>query len=362
MPQPKTLRVLVVDDSTTVRAVLRRLFGRTPDIAVVGEASDGARAVEETIRLAPDVVLMDIEMPIMDGFVATSRIMAVKPTPILVLTSRANRNQVEIAFEAIRHGALEVLAKPEDTAGWENLAATLPVTVRAAAQVRSAPARGPSGAATPPWSESVHRAGGQAVTPELRPGRPVRFVAIGASTGGPSALHAFLGALPPEPPAPVLVVQHIASGFEEGLADWLAKDLQRDVRVARDGEVAEPGSVRVGPPGAHLRLAANGVLRLDTATPPRGGHRPAVDELFLSCAETCPHEVAGVLLSGMGADGADGLLALRRAGGLTMVQDEASSVIFGMPRAALERGAAEIALAPTELARLLARHWHGGQP
>ena len=360
MAQPKPVRVLVVDDSATIRAVLRRLFGRTSDVTVIGEASDGARAVAETLRLGPDVVLMDIEMPGMDGFAATSRIMAVKPTPILVLTSRANRNEVETAFEAIRHGALEVLAKPEDTAGWERLAATLPVTVRAAAQVHSVQPHEPAGEQA--GRADMRRATARVVKPDLARGQSIRFVAVGASTGGPNAIHAFLGALPPSPPAPVLVVQHIASGFEEGLADWLAKDLQRDVRVARDGEVAEPGAVRVGPAGAHLRLGAKGTLLLDTATPPRGGHRPAVDELFFSCAENSPHHVAGVLLSGMGVDGAEGLLALRRAGGLTMVQDEASSVIFGMPRAALDRGAAEIALPPAELAHLLGRHWEARRP
>ncbi len=358
MPPPPPVRVLVVDDSATVRAVLRRLFGRTPDITVVGEAADGVHAVDETLRLSPDVVLMDIEMPVMDGFAATSRIMAVKPTPILVLTSRANRNEVETAFQAMRHGALEVLAKPEDTTGWEKLAATLPVTVRGAAEVHPTWPHGPAGAATSAPAVS-RRVAAPALSPGAARGLHIRFVAVGASTGGPSALHAFLRGLGSSPPVAVLVVQHIATGFEEGLADWLAKDLQRDVRVARDGEATAPGTVRVGPAGFHLRLAPKGMLRLDGATPPRGGHRPSVDELFLSCAETSPQEVAGVLLSGMGADGAEGLLALRRAGGLTMVQDEASSVIFGMPRAALERGAAEIAQAPAALAQLLVRQWQG---
>jgi len=352
MPAGAPIRVLVVDDSATVRAVLRRLFGKTGDIAVVGEAEDGSHAVEATIELAPDVVLMDIEMPVMDGFEATARIMAARPTPIVVLTSRANRDQVATAFEAIRRGAVEVFAKPADPAGWEQLSTTLPPAVRAAAGARTAP----SFAGRAHVAPRHHPAPLGAPAPQP-PRGPVRFVAIGASTGGPNAIHEFLKALPAATPAPVLIVQHIAAGFEEGFADWLAKDLKRDVRIAVDGEACRPGTVRVAPSGAHLLLEPRGVLRLDAARPPRGGHRPSADELFLSCAASCPKEAAGVLLSGMGADGAEGLLALRRAGGLTMVQDEASSVVFGMPRAALERGAADLALPPRELAAAIARHW-----
>ncbi|HUK13961.1 MAG TPA: chemotaxis protein CheB [Thermoanaerobaculaceae bacterium] len=351
------IRVVVVDDSATVRAVLRRLLGKTGDLVVVAEAEDGAHAVEATVELAPDVVLMDIEMPAMDGFEATARIMAVRPTPIVVLTSRANRDQVATAFEAIRRGAVEVFAKPADTAGWDELSVTLPPAVRAAAGARAASAVAARARPTPPLHATRVASTGQ-----QQPRAPIRFVAIGASTGGPNAIHEFLKALPAAAPAPVLIVQHIAAGFEEGFADWLAKDLKRDVRIAGDGEVCRSGTVRVAPAGAHLLLEPRGVLRLDAARPPRGGHRPSADELFLSCAASCPREVAGVLLSGMGADGAEGLLALRRAGGLTMVQDEASSVVFGMPRAALERGAADLALPPRELAAAIARHWQEARP
>ncbi|HEV3460355.1 MAG TPA: CheB methylesterase domain-containing protein, partial [Thermoanaerobaculia bacterium] len=188
-------------------------------------------------------------------------------------------------------------------------------------------------------------------------GGGLRWVAIGASTGGPAALRELLEEVPAEPPVSFLVVQHIAAGFEAAMADWLNKELSLDVRLARDAELPRHGAVRLAPAGAHLRLGAGGVLRLDAETPARRGHRPSVDELFLSCAECCPRQSAGVLLTGMGTDGVEGLAALRRAGALTLVQDEATSVVFGMPRVALERGAAERALAPRELARALARHW-----
>ena len=356
--QPPAIGVLIVDDSATVRAVLRRLIGGVPDLHVLGEATDGEQAVEQTIRLSPDVILMDIEMPVMDGFAATERIMAVRPTPILVVTSRANRNQVRTSFEAMRRGAIEVIPKPEDPAGWDILARTLPLTIRAAAQARTGRTAKIARPHTRPGREPLRGTGNGAAT--LSSSARIRYVAIGASTGGPWAVHTLLAELPAAPPAAVLVVQHIAPGFEEGFAEWLASDLKRDVRVARDGEVATPGTVRVAAAGAHLLLEAGGVLRLDATRPSRTVHRPSADELFLSCAASCPEATAGVLLTGMGSDGAQGLAALREAGGLTMVQDEASSAVFGMPRAALEAGAATIALPPEEIGRLLARSWQGG--
>ena len=347
--------VLIVDDSATVRAVLRRLVAAAPDMRVVGEAGDGAQGVEAAVRLAPAVILMDLEMPVLDGFAATERIMALCPTPILVVTSRANRSQVQTAFEAIRRGAVEVLPKPEDAAGWELMATALPAAIRAAAQARVAPAGGRDAR-----KRGASPAPGAAAVPALPP--RVRYVAVGASTGGPSALRDLLAALPAAPPAAILVVQHIAAGFEEGLTEWLAADLGRDVKVATDGEPAAPGKVRIAPGGAHLRLVAGGVVQVDGARPPRGVHRPSADELFESCAACCPTLTAGVLLTGMGADGAQGLAALRRAGGFTMVQDEVSSVVFGMPRAALAAGAATIALPPGELGKLLGRIWSGETP
>jgi chemotaxis response regulator CheB len=251
------------------------------------------------------------------------------------------------------------------------LADSLPQTVRVVAEARprvlqspgSAPARGPGGGAAGARRRAAPaRAGAAATAVEPEPaggrrGERLRWVAIGASTGGPAAIRELLEEVPAGPPASFLVVQHIAAGFEAAMAEWLNKELPLDVRLARDAESPRHGAVRLAPAGAHLRLAAGGVLRLDSDTPARRGHRPSVDELFLSCAEICPRESAGVLLTGMGTDGVEGLVALRRAGSLTLVQDEASSVVFGMPRVALERGAADLAQAPRDLARTLARHW-----
>jgi two-component system chemotaxis response regulator CheB len=346
------IRVVLVDDSASVRAVLRRFFAKTPDIQVVGEAEDGAQALRAVLDFQPQVVVMDLQMPVMDGYSAIEQIMAVRPTPIVVLSSRANRNQMQTAFEAMRRGALEVLPKPEDTPSWQQLADSLPGVVRAITEAQAQPRPKRSRAAEAEARLAQAQASSQP--------QELRWVAIGASTGGPAALRELLEEVPADAPVGFAVVQHIASGFELGLADWLNKEFPFDVRLARDGEVLRKGMLRLAPGGAHLRLEAGGVLRLDTQSPARRGHRPSVDELFLSCAESCPREVAGVIMTGMGSDGADGLLALRKAGGLTLAQDEASSIIFGMPRVALERGAADIALPPRALAQALARVWGKG--
>jgi two-component system chemotaxis response regulator CheB len=344
------IRVVLVDDSPSVRAVLRRFFAKTADIQVVGEAEDGAQALRAVLDFQPQVVVMDLQMPVMDGYSAIEQIMAVRPTPIVVLSSRANRNQMQTAFEAMRRGALEVLPKPEDTPSWQQLAESLPETVRAIAEAQAQPR--PKRSRTAEAEARFAQASHASTLPQ-----ELRWVAIGASTGGPAALRELMEEVPADAPVGFAVVQHIASGFELGLADWLNKELPFDVRLARDGEVLRRGMLRLAPGGSHLRLEAGGVLRLDTQSPPRRGHRPSADDLFFSCAESCPREVAGVIMTGMGADGADGLLALRKAGGLTLAQDEASSIIFGMPRVALERGAADIALPPRALAHALARVW-----
>lgn len=397
------IRVLIVDDSATVRAVVRRMLGGSGEVEVAGEAADGAAAVEAVGRLRPDLVLMDLEMPVLDGMSAIARIMATRPTPILVLTSRTQRDTA-LAFQAMRAGAVDLLPKPIDPEGWQALRRILPelaveTTTTFARRLGGPPAAGqaagqPVGASPDQRGSSSGQFAAVAVDPPggavgagtaggPRRGEPApvasraltaseaaarrstaipagaraRWVAIGASTGGPVALHDLFAALPPDPPATFLVVQHITAGFEAGLAEWLARDLRRDVRVARDGEEGRQGAIRLAPNGAHLVLGADGCLHLDSQTAPRGPHRPAVDELFASCARMAPRDTVGILMTGMGKDGADGLLALRRAGGMTMVQDADTAAVFGMPRVALERGAAELALPPGEMARLLARMW-----
>lgn len=338
-PIRPTIRIVIVDDSPSVRAVVRRFFSWTEDIEVVGEAADGAAAVELVIAQEPDVVLMDLIMPGLDGYGATEQIMATRPTPIIVLSSRANRNQMRIAFECMRRGAVEVMPKPEDTESWKQLADSLPELVRT---VAARPGR--NAVEVPPAPVEIEPAP-----------RRLRWVAVGASTGGPTALRELIEALPVPFPMSILIVQHITAGFEAGLADWLNKEFPPDIRLAKDGEMPRPGTIRLAPRDAHLVLDPGGILRLDRATPARGGHRPSVDELFSSVAKSAPGNAAGVLLTGMGTDGADGLAELHQSGALTFAQDQASSVVFGMPRAAIERGVADLVMSPAEIGRTLGR-------
>ena len=235
---------------------------------------------------------------------------------------------------------------------------TLPLTLRAVAKVGPPTVRSPSRRPSRRPRRTKTRARSLPISPlPAGPGPNLRWIGVGASTGGPAAIRDLLEALPSKLPASVLLVQHIAPGFELGLADWLKRELGLDVRVARQGERPRPGAVRLAPAGYHLRLAPGGVLELDASAPPVQGHRPAVDELFQSLAEGDSLRSAGVLLTGMGSDGVEGLLELRRQGGLTLAQDEATSVVFGMPRVAVERGAADEGLSPGDIARALARGW-----
>lgn len=344
MPGPSPIRVLIVDDSPTVRAVLRRILDACRDIAVVAEAANGHQALAAVARAKPDVVLMDVEMPEMNGVEATHAIMGTQPTPILVITSRSSRREVRAAFQCFSGGALELLAKPEHPEAWEAMGHVLPDKIRvlAGAVVRPGEAAGARAPATLP-----------------RGGGPLRCIAVGASTGGPGALRSFLTAFSRPLPAPVLIVQHLAAGFESGLVEWLGQVTGLDVALAAHREALRPGTVRVAPGDHHMRVAGGGWLELDGRTPPVHGHRPSADELFVSCAEAMPTHTAGILLTGMGRDGATGLARLRQRGGFTLVQDEATCAVFGMPRAALELGAAVQALPPAGLAAAVERFARG---
>ena len=301
-------------------------------------------------------------MPQLDGFGVLARLRRGRPVPAILLTSRADRSEVRAAFQALGSGAVELLPKPDDPDSWRLLAETLPAVIRAASTAKVA-SSARSAAAAAPAPASSRRAGldgspmaptpPQAPTP--RAGREISWLAIGASTGGPAAVRDLLATLPAPAPFPILIVQHIASGFESGLAEWLASTLGLDVRIALAGELPGPGAVRIAPGGTHLRLGPDGRLELDSVTPPRRGHRPSVDELFHSLERSFAPRVVAVLLTGMGTDGAEGLRDLRKAGALCFAQDEASSAVFGMPRAAIELGAAELVAAPPAIGLEIAR-------
>lgn len=323
------IRLLLADDSPLIRAVLRDLLARDPEIRIVAEVGDGRAAVAQTALLRPDLVIMDVMMPEMDGIEAVAEIMARTPTPILMLSANTDPTDSRSAFSAIRLGALDVMAKPAGVTSdaFDQLAELLIARVRSLSRIRV-----------------MHhfRAGRRSLAPvPAVPGGRRRLLAIGASTGGPKAILQLLKELPATLPAAVLVVQHIADGFAAGFADWLDREVSLPVTLAREGELLQSGRVLVAPNGAHLTVDSGGRVAL-RQTPPLHNCRPAVDALFHSLAANGQGaETVGVVLTGMGSDGAAGLQALRGQGAFTVAQDEASCAVFGMPRAAIDRGAVD---------------------
>jgi two-component system chemotaxis response regulator CheB len=329
------LRVLVIEDSLTVRRRLCETLAADAGIEVVGEAEDGRRAIELCQSLRPDVMTMDMMLPVMTGLAATEYIMAHCPTPILVVSSSINRGELFRTYDALAAGAVDVLEKPrgdEPEGHWEQRFLD---TVKLVARIRVIThLRARAGVGVRPAAIA------QSPAIDPTPGRPCRLIAIGASTGGPGAIVEVLRGLPPQMRAPVLLVLHINEPFGTAFADWLDAQTPRRVAFARDGQPVTDvaGRVALAPPGQHL-LVRQGRLQL-TRTPERHSCRPSVDVLFESVAADCGTTAAGCLLTGMGRDGAAGLLAMRRAGGSTIAQDEATSVIYGMPREAALLGAA----------------------
>jgi two-component system chemotaxis response regulator CheB len=332
-----TLRALVVEDSLTVRRRLCETLAAEADIDVVGEAEDGRRAIELCETLRPDVVTMDMMLPLMTGVAATEYIMAHCPTPILIVSSSINRGELFKTYDALAAGAVDVLEKPrgdEPEGEWER---RLVDTVRMVARIR---------VITHLRGRLVRPAGLDAPAVPVAPIAPARggrgcgVIALGASTGGPGAIVEVLRGLPSRLRVPVLLVLHINEPFGSALADWLDAQTPRRVAVARQGQpVAElAGRVVLAPPGQHLVLR-DGMTQL-TRGPELHSCRPSVDVLFESVAASCGASAVGCLLTGMGRDGAAGLLAMRRAGAATIAQDEETSVVYGMPREAALLGAA----------------------
>jgi two-component system chemotaxis response regulator CheB len=332
------IRILVCDDSATFARGLTRFLQADGELDVVGVCASGEAALETLPQLLPDLVTMDLEMPGMGGVRAVEQIMRHHPTPILVLSGYAGRGSA-LASEALAAGALEALAKDQVRLDHPDglSAVALRQKLRRLARARV----GQPGVAP----------GGPQRAPSLAPrSTPATTIGICASTGGPRALETVLAGLPADFPTPVLVVQHMTAGFIGGLVRWLDKRVPLHVDFPREGQPAMPG-VWFAPEDAHLRLESPMTLTLDADTDV-GPHRPSADVLLESMAEAAGAGAIGVVLTGMGRDGAAGVAKLHRGGGSAIAQDEASSVVFGMPRAAAEAGA-ELVLPVSQIAGAL---------
>jgi two-component system, chemotaxis family, protein-glutamate methylesterase/glutaminase len=321
----RMIKVLLADDSLLTRTVLRETFTGTDDIIVAGEAANGREAIDLAAILRPDLIVMDLMMPVLDGISAIEEIMESNATPILVLSATVDDREVGLAFSAIKKGALDVMEKPGILG--DGFADRIIEKVRLLSRIRviRRPKRREREPAEP--------------APSLPASGDRKVLAIGASTGGPKAVKSIVGTLPRNFPGAVFIVQHIASGFARGFAQWLDSESSISVRLARDGDGYEPGVALVAPNDCHMIVEKGRVTLVDF--PPVNCCRPSIDVFFESLARERGAESVGVLLTGMGKDGALGLSLMRERGGVTIVQDEESCIVFGMPKAAIALRAAD---------------------
>lgn len=340
MSTGKQIRVLVVDDSDLVRDLIGAILSSEQDILIVGQASNGMDAFDKVMALKPDIVTMDIEMPVLGGLEAIENIMAGYPVPILVVTALTG---VRTAFAAVSKGALDVIEKPDISV---DNARKLIAKVRKLAKVDihthlatmgKKPAAPPGRAALPEASRINYREG---------------VIAVAASTGGPQALYTILANLPKDFPVPILVTQHIAEGFTQGMVDWLAGGTPLQVRVATHGERLLPGRVYVNPAERAMTLVGQSLAL--GKHPEKTVFHPCCNTMLKSVAHSCAGRTVGCILSGMGSDGVEGMRAIKAAGGFTLAQDATSSMVYGMNKLAVDKGHVDLVLPLTEIAGVLA--------
>ncbi len=353
MTSPKALRVVIVDDSSTARMLLRSLLKKDPDITVVGEAANGAEAISLVREQRPDLVTMDIHMPVMDGIAAIDAIMHDKAVPILVVTSES---AAELAIKALDAGALEVMAKPDSSA---QSASDFIHKVRILAGVSVFTRFRQWSGGLPPHPAPTAQALSQSL-PAAAPTPSEPVFAIACSTGGPQALGQILPGLGADFAAPILIAQHMSDGFVEGMAHWLNKLCYLRVKVAEDGEPLNAGVVYISPSEANLVVAGHNRLAL---LPRRDSdiYHPSCDLLLTSVAETYGHRGVGIILTGMGRDGAQGLRHLHDKGGICLAQDEATSLIYGMNHEAVKSGCVHQELPLLDIAATMRRLLHSSE-
>ncbi len=334
-------RVLVVEACAVSRQAITDIVNESKHLEVVGVASDPLQAEQRVRRAAPDVILLDLEMPGLDATGLLRRLMAQRPVPVILRSSLAGR-RTKALRQALETGAVDVLLKPQQDvkAGLEDMRRTICDTLRRSAMSGPKPLHEPS--APPP---ADRRLTADAMLPYVKPRIPAdraagRVIAIGISTGGPKALDVLLGAMPPDCP-PIVIVQHMPEGFTAALAQRLDNLCEISVSEARDGDLCQPGNALIAPGNRHLLLtrAGQGYGVFVRDGPPVSRHKPSVDVLFRSVAQEAGANAVGVIMTGMGDDGAQGLLEMRQAGAVTLGQAEASCVVYGMPKVAMRLGA-----------------------
>ncbi len=349
------IRVLIVDDSAVVRDLLKHILSSDVEIVVIGEAKDGLEAVELVAKHKPDVVTMDINMPRLNGFEATRQIMEKNPIPIVIVTASWDPNDVGKTWLAMEAGAVAALEKPRYSTeeDYKKSSENIIDTIKLMSQVK----------VVRRWSPNKIR-NLQSETPtKIHNGltvRPHGIVAIGASTGGPPVIKELLEALPSDFPTPIVIVQHIARNFTTGFAEWLDQSTSLNVRVAKHADRLEPGVVYVAPDGLHMKVDFSSHVVL-TNDPPENGLRPSVSYLFRSVASVFGNRAIGILLTGMGRDGANELKILKDKGAITIAQDKETSVVHGMPGEAIKIGGASHIAPSHKIAGLLLRLVGGGE-
>ncbi len=340
-------RVLIVDDSPTARRYLEHLINTDGDLEVMGLARDGVEAIELVRRERPHVVVMDTHMPRMDGYQATKEIMETTPVPIVICAAGRDPGAVEKALRAMEAGAVAMVEKPAEPGnhGTDDSAGRFVQTVKLMSEIKVVRRRPRVRRSKPESATRAH--------PRTRLPRPrIEVIAMGASAGGPPVIRTILSKLGGEFPIPILVVQHIATGFLGGLVDWLKKSTGLPIHIPIDRERIAAGHIYFAPEGCHMGVSMGGKIVLSTTTPDRG-LRPSISHLFNSVADTFGKKAVGVLLTGMGADGAHELKKMKAMGAVTIAQDKVSSIVYSMPERAIEIGGADYILPPEEIAEVL---------
>jgi two-component system chemotaxis response regulator CheB len=348
---PAIIRVLVVEDSATARELLVHILNSDPAIQVVGVAGSGEEGVAAAQHLLPDVITMDVHLPSMDGFLATRKIMETCPTRIIMVTASSVPNKVAETFQVLEAGALTILARPLGIRDPDYLASAkvLVDTVKLMSEVKVVKRWAQAGK---PTARSPYHVPAIALPDSTKTNTEIKLVVIGASTGGPIALQTILSNLPENFPIPILIVQHISNGFSAGFAEWLGSTSKNPVCIATHGEIMRPGVVYLAPDDRHVKTVKNNHIELSEDAS-EYSMRPSISYLFRSVVKEYGAHAVGILLTGMGRDGAIELLQMRQAGSITIAQNEESSVIFGMPGEAVKLNAAIHILSPIDIAILL---------